>query len=82
MEILESAKGDCVVCGKDAEGSVYWTPLPTAIWNAVRPYLAPLFSDRDHIQNVLFFPEHSDPFCGPTCAQRYNSNEAEPTSNK
>ena len=72
MEVYEKATGDCIVCGKDAEGSMYWTPLPDEIWKAVRPHLAPLFQDEDHIQNVLFIKPHSKPFCGPVCATQHH----------
>lgn len=72
MEVFEKATGPCAVCGSDAEGSLYWTPLPDAIWQQVRPHLAPLFQDEDHIQNVLFITPHSKPFCGPGCATKYH----------
>lgn len=71
MEVYEAAHGPCVVCGEESAGSLYWTPLPADIWNTVRPFLAPLFQDEDHITNTLFIPPHSKPFCGPKCVQEY-----------
>lgn len=68
MNIYETATGDCATCGKDANGSLYWTPLPDEVWRAVRPLLAPLFQDEDHVQNVLFIPDYSKPFCSPKCS--------------
>ena len=88
MEVYDHAFGPCAVCGRKCEevsqywdpgsnsmkpGSLYWTPLPDPVWNTVRPFLAPLFSDEDHIQNVLYIPEHSKPFCSPACALAYNN---------
>jgi len=71
MQVFETATGDCTVCGESAEGSTYWTPLPLDIWNTVRPFLAPLFQDEDHIQNVMFVEGHSKPLCGAVCSNKY-----------
>ena len=80
MNVFEAATGGCAVCGESAEGSVYWTPLPDHVWDAVRPYVAPLFQDEDHIQNVLFIEGESKPFCGPRCSLKYHEemNNAAP----
>lgn len=75
MQVFEAATGDCVVCGESAEGSLYWTPLPTNVWNAVRPFLAPLFQDEDHIQNVMFIEGESEPFCGAVCSSQYHKEK-------
>lgn len=71
MEVYEAAIGNCVVCGTNVEGSLYWTPLPAEIWEIVRPHLAPMFP-KDMVQNVLFIKPHSKPFCGPVCATKYH----------
>jgi len=85
MEVFEEAHGPCHVCGKtDYEywhvsehrwkpGSLYWTPVPPDIWNTVRPHLAPLFSDEDHIQNVLFITPHCKPLCSAACSLAYHN---------
>lgn len=68
----EEAVGDCVMCGKDAAGSKYWTALPDDIWVAIWPAVASMFKDEDRVQNVLFFPAFSKPFCTAKCGMGWH----------
>ena len=57
----------CITCGKDAKDSLYWTPMLDETWAVVREFVAPLFEDADHIQNVLFNADYNKPYCGASC---------------
>lgn len=70
LKIYEKAVGACTVCGEDSGGSMYWTPLPDDVWAVLRPHVAHLFSDADHIQNILFIPPYSTPFCSAICSNK------------
>jgi hypothetical protein len=70
MNLYETATGDCVQCGGIAEGSKYWTPLPSSVWKAVRPHLLSIFGDENRIPN-LFIPPYSKPFCGAGCSTKH-----------
>ena len=86
LAVYEEATGACAVCGeKDytywntermetVDGSLYWTPLPDNVWVVIRPHVAAFFK-KDMIQNVLFVPPHSKPFCGAICATKYKETD-------
>lgn len=75
MKLYDSAVGECAVCGEDAEGSFYWTPLPSAVWNALRPLVAHLFPP-DKVQNILFVVGQSQPLCSAECSLKYHQEAA------
>ena len=84
MKIWSAAKGECVVCGKDSEGSLYWTPPPKEIWKQVRPHIVAItpvspYSGVKLVQNVLFIEPHCKPFCSPACVGEYYKDKAADT---
>lgn len=62
----------CITCGKDAVGSLYWTPMLDETWTIVRGFVADLFADKDHIQNVLFNADYNKPYCGALCVTQHS----------
>lgn len=70
LELHEEAVGDCVVCGNDAKGSLYWIGMTEVQWGIVRPLVTHLFK-VDMVQNVLFIPQLCQPLCGPECSLKY-----------
>lgn len=76
LELHENAVGDCVVCGEDATGSVYWLGMTAVQWNVVRPYVEEMTPVSPHsgvklVMNMQFWPQLCKPFCGATCATKY-----------
>lgn len=70
------ASGPCIVCGKESQGSMYWTPLTDAHWQAVRPYVEAMTSASPHsgeklVLNNLFWKQLCQPFCGSICVDKY-----------
>lgn len=84
MKVFPAAKGNCVVCGKSAEGSVYWTPPPKEKWDLVRLRLAhdpriPVspWSGVKLVQNIYFIEPYCKPFCSPNCVVEYYKTKAD-----
>jgi len=76
LEIYEEAIGDCIVCGVDATGSLYWLPMSDAQWAVIRPYVEGMTPVSPHsgvklVLNTLFVPQLCKPFCGPLCVRKY-----------
>lgn len=81
MKVWPAAKGACVVCGKDSEGSQYWTPPPKKIWEIVREKIEPQipvspYSGVKLIMNSLFIEPHCKPFCSPVCVGEFYKQQA------
>jgi len=74
LELYEEAVGDCVVCGDDATGSLYWVGMTAPQWSIVRPLVTHMFMP-DMIQNVLFVPQLCKPLCGPECSLKHKESE-------
>ena len=84
MKVWPTAKGACAVCGKDSEGSQYWTPPPKEIWDKVRPHLVaktPVspWSGVKLVQNVYFIEPHCKPFCSADCVGEFYKQKAADT---
>lgn len=76
LEYDTVASGPCLVCGKESLGSVYWTPLTDAHWQAVRPYVEAITPVSPHsgaklVLNNLFWPQLCQPFCGSDCVDKH-----------
>ena len=81
MKLWAAAKGACAVCGKDSEGSVYWTAPPKEIWDRVRPHVEAItpgapWSGVKLVMHNLFIEPHCKPFCGPVCVGEYYKQRA------
>ncbi len=64
----EVQPGDlCHVCGKDAGGSLYWLAMSAEAWEVVRPFIAELFEDEDHIMASLYNADLCKALCHPPC---------------
>lgn len=74
LEIYEKAVGDCIVCGEDATGSLYWVGMSMDKWNIIRQYVAQFFQ-TDMVQKVLFIPPYDQPLCGPECSLKHYKEE-------
>ena len=70
LELHEEAVGDCIVCGEDATGSLYWIRMSDDEWAIIRPLVAPMFRP-DMVQAVFFIPPLNKPLCGSQCSVRY-----------
>jgi hypothetical protein len=66
--------GECTVCGTDATGSLYWTPIKDKTWETIREFMVPMFTGPDHVQNSFYLPDFSRPFCGPGCVDQKRSD--------
>ena len=76
LELHEEAVGDCVVCGDDATGSMYWLGMTAAQWKIVRPFVEDMTPVSPHsgvklVLNMLFVPQLCKPLCGPHCAVKH-----------
>lgn len=81
MKVWPAAKGACVVCGKDSEGSLYWTPPPKEIWDKVRPHVEKItpvspYSGVKLVLHMYFIEPHCKPFCSPECVGAYYKKQA------
>ncbi len=70
MELYDAAVGECIVCGADATGSLYWLDMTESQWVTIRPYIVHLFPP-DMVQNPFFVPELNRPFCGALCSHKH-----------
>jgi len=76
MEVYTEAVGECIVCGEDAEGSLYWLGMTDAQWKTIRPFIEEVtpvsqWSGVKLVGNVYFVTDYCKPFCGPQCVQEY-----------
>lgn len=72
LEIHTAAVGPCIVCGADSGGSNYWVAMTDEQWEIVKPLVAHLFEDEDHIQkSALFIPPLDHPLCNFLCSTKW-----------
>lgn len=76
MEVYEEAVGDCIVCGKDATGSLYWLRMTKDQWKFIRPFIAEIIPVSPHsgiklVGDTFFVTDYCKPFCGPQCVQEH-----------
>ena len=80
LEVHQEAVGLCIVCNKDATGSLYWLGMTQTQWDIIRPLVAHLFavspwSGVRMVFNSLFIPGLCKPFCGSICSTKYKEND-------
>ncbi len=76
MEVYAEAVGDCIVCGKDATGSLYWLSMTQEQWEGIRPFIEEITPVSPHsgvklVGNTFFVSEYCKPFCGAQCVQEH-----------
>lgn len=78
LTLHDNTVGSCIVCGCNSKGSNYWIAMTDEQWKIVKPLVAHLFEDEDHIQkSALFIPPLDKPLCGPICSHKWHQKQYE-----
>ena len=83
MDLRHTAKGPCIQCGLESEGSAYWLSMSFDNWKVLAPFVGAggtLYGGEDlrpeeMAMNTFFVEGICEPFCGPECAtENLNGN--------
>jgi len=80
MDIRTTAKGPCIQCGQESEGSVYWLAMSDDNWKALAPFVgagSSLYGGEDlrpeeRAMNTYFVEGICEPFCDPKCSLEFH----------